>query len=176
MEPIISYIRDGQLLSNSLVAKKVRVRVARFIVLNGELYKRGFSMPYLKCLAPDKVTYVLREIHEGICGNHSGPRSLVGKTIRVGYFWPTMQKDMVELVKKCDKCQWFRNVQHIPRELLMSISSPWPFSTWKIDIVGPLPRGKKQVKFLLVAIDYFTKWVEVEPLEVITEGKIQSFV
>jgi len=101
---------------------------------------------------------------------------LVGKTIRVGYFWPTMQKDMVELVKKCDKCQWFRNVQHILGELLMSICSPWPFSTWKIDIVGPLPRGKKQVKFLLVTIDYFTKWVKAEPLAVITKGKIQSFV
>ena len=172
MEPIISYIRDGQLLSNSLVAKKVRVRAARFIVLNGELYKRGFSMPYLKCLAPDKVTYVLREIHEGICGNHSRPRSLVGKTIRVGYFWPTMQKDVAKLMNKCDKYQRFDNVQHIPGELLTSISSPWPFSTWGIDIVSPLPLGKRQVKFLLVAIDYFTKWIEAEPLAIITEDKI----
>ncbi|XP_075665928.1 uncharacterized protein LOC142635693 [Castanea sativa] len=89
--------------------------------------------------------------------------------VRANYFWPTMQKDAVELVKKCDKCQWFGHVQHIPRELLMSISSPWPFSTWGIDIVGPLPRGKKQVKFLLVAIDYFIKSVEAELLAVITE-------
>ena len=176
MDPILSYIRDGQLPSDPLEARKVRVRAVGFIIVNVELYKRGFSLLYLKCLIPEEVTYVLHEIHERVSGNHSGPRSLVGKTIRVGYFWPTMQKDMVELVKKCDKCQWFRNVQHIPRELLMSISSPWPFSTWKIDIVGPLPRGKKQVKFLLIAIDYFTKWVEVEPFEVITEGKIQSFV
>ena len=119
---------------------------------------------------------MLREIHKGVCGNHSRPRSLVGKTVRAGYFWPTMQKDAVELVKKCDKCQRFGNVQHIPRELLTSISSPWLFSTWGIDIVSPLPRGKKQVKFLLVAIDYFTKWVKAEPLVVITEGKIQIFV
>ena len=92
--------------------------------------------------------------------------------IRVGYFWPTMQKNAVELVKKCDKCQWFSNVQHIPGELLTSISSPWPFSMWEIDIVGPLPFGKRQVKFLLVAIDYFTKWVEAEPLVVIIKDKI----
>ena len=59
MEPIISYIRDGQLPSDSSEVKKVRVRVARFTVLNGELYKRGFSMPYLKCLALDEATYVL---------------------------------------------------------------------------------------------------------------------
>ena len=96
MEPFLSYIRDSQLPSNSSEAKKVKVWVARFTVLNRELYKRGFLMPYLKCLAPDEATYVLREIHESVCGNHSGSRSLVGKMIRVGYFWPTMQKDVVE--------------------------------------------------------------------------------
>ena len=144
--------------------------------MNGKLYKRGFSLSYLKCLNPKEETYVLRESHEGICDNHSGPRSLVGKVIRVGYFWPTMQKDAVELVKKSDKCQWFENVQHIPGELMMSISSPWPFSTWGINIIGPLPQGKKQVKFLPVPIDYFTKWVEVEPLAIITKSKIQNFV
>ena len=90
MKPIISYIKDGKLPSNSSEVKKVRVQAVRFVVLNGELYKRGFSMPYLKCLAPNEVTYVLREIHEGVCGNHSRPRSLVRKMIRVGYFWPTM--------------------------------------------------------------------------------------
>ena len=59
---------------------------------------------------------------------------------------------------------------------MTSISSPWPFSTWGIDIISPLPQGKKQVKFFLVAIDYFTKWVEAEPLEIIMESKIQNFV
>ena len=120
--------------------------------------------------------FVLREIHEGICDDHFEPISLVGKIVRASYFWLTMQKDAAELVKKCDKCQRFGNVQHIPGELLTSISSPWPFSTWHIDIVGPLPLGKKQVKFLLVATDYFTKWVEAKPLVVITEDKIQTFV
>ena len=81
-------------------------------------------MPYLNCLNPKEAMYVLWEIHEGVCGNHSRPRSLVGKTIRAGYFWPTMQKDTIELVKKCDKCQQFGNVQHILVELMMSISSP----------------------------------------------------
>ena len=87
-----------------------------------------------------------------------------------------MQVDARKLVKKCDKCQRFGNVQRLPAERLMTITSPWPFAQWGIDIVGPLPRGKGQVKFLLVAIDYFTKWVEAEALSTITEAKIQSFV
>ena len=82
----------------------------------------------------------------------------------------------MELVKKCDKCQRFRNVQRLPTERLTTIASPWLFAQWGIDIVGPLPLGKGQVKFLLVAIDYFTKWVKVEALAIITEVRIRSFV
>ena len=58
---------------------------------------------------------------------------------------------------------------------MTSISLPWSFSTQGIDIIGPLPQGKKQVKFLLIAINYFTKWVEAEPLVEITESRIQYF-
>ena len=86
-----------------------------------------------------------------------------------------MQIDAVELVKKCDRCQRYGNVQRLPAERLTTISSLWPFTQWEINIVGPLPQGKGQVKFLLVAIDHFTKWVEAETLATITEARIQSF-
>ena len=82
----------------------------------------------------------------------------------------------MELVKKCDRCQRYSNVQRLPTERLMTKSSSWPFAQWGIDIVSPLPQGKGQVKFLLVAIDYFTKWVEAEALAMITEARLQSFV
>ena len=59
-------------------------------------------------------------------------------------------------------------MQHVPGELITSISFPWPFSTWGIDIVHPLPQGKKKIKFLLVAIDYFMKWVIVKPLAILS--------
>ena len=133
-------------------------------------------MPYLKCVDEEEAKYILEEIHQGVCGDHTYPRSLVNKTVRTGYFWPTMQMDAVELVKKCDRCQRYDNVQRLPAERLTTISASWPFAQWGIDIVGPLPQDKDQVKFLLVAIDYFTKWVEVEALATITESKIQSFV
>ena len=133
-------------------------------------------MPYLKCVNEDEAKYILEEIHEGICGDHPGPRSLVSKVIRTGYSWPTMQVDAVELAKKCDKCQRFGNVQRLPTEKLTTIVSPWPFAQWGINIVGPLPQGKGQAKFLLVAIDYFTKWVKAEALATITEARIRSFV
>ena len=92
-------------------------------------------------------------------------------------FAETMQAlDARELIKKCDKYEGFGNVQRLPAERLTTIASPWPFAQWGIHIFGPLPRGKGQVKFLLVVIDYFTKWVEAEALSTITKAKIQSFV
>ena len=59
---------------------------------------------------------------------------------------------------------------------MTAITSPWPSAQWGIDIIRPLPQGKRQVKFLLVTIDYFIKWVQVEALATITEAKVQSFV
>ena len=105
-----------------------------------------------------------------------GAKSLVRKTMRAGYFWPIMQQDAADFVKRCDSYQRYVNVQQIPGEKMTTISLPWPFAQWGIDIMGPLPQGKKQVRFLLVFIDYFMKWVEAEALTTITEAKVQSFV
>ena len=91
MTPIILYLKDGMLPEGKDEARKLRVRSARYVLMNEILYKRGFSQPYLRCLAPDEANYVLREVHEGVCGNHSGARSLVHKVVRVGYYWPNMQ-------------------------------------------------------------------------------------
>ena len=128
MTPIISFLLDGHLPQDTDKARKIKKRVARFTILNDTLYKRGFSMPYLKCVDEDEAKYILEEIHEGVCRDHAGPRSLVSKVIRTGYFWPTMQADAVEPVKQCDKCQRFENIQRLPAEKLTAITSPWPFS------------------------------------------------
>ena len=104
MTSIISFLQDRHLPQDTDEAKKIKKRAARFTILNDTLYKRGFSMPYLKCVDEDEAKYILEEIHGGVCGDHVGPRSLVSKVIWTGYFWPTMQTDAVELVKRCYKC------------------------------------------------------------------------
>ncbi|XP_050259478.1 uncharacterized protein LOC126704547 [Quercus robur] len=159
MTPIISYLKDGRLPEEKDEARKVRVRSARYVLMNEVLYKRGFSQPYLRCLAPDEANYVLREVHEGACGNHSGARSLVHKIVRAGYYWPNMQADAKAYVKVCDQCQRFSNVPRQPSEYLTPMVAPWPFAQWGLDILGPFPLGVRQMKFLVVGIDYFTKWI-----------------
>ena len=64
----------------------------------------------------------------------------------------------------------------VPADTQTPILSPWPFAQWGIDLVGPLPTGRGQVRFAVVAVDYFTKWAEAEPLATITEKQIEKFV
>ena len=67
-------------------------------------------------------------------------------------------------------------ISHLPSESLTSVISPWPFKQWGLDILEPLPIGRGQCKFIIVAMDYFTKWAEVEPLATIKEQKVRNFV
>ena len=107
---LISYLKNGVLPDGREAVRKLKVQVARFIFMKDVLYKRGFSRPYLRCLGPEKADYVMREVYEGICENHSGSQLLAHKLIRAGYYWPTMQKDAQTYVKACDKCQRFNNI------------------------------------------------------------------
>ena len=111
----------------------------------------------MRCLVPKEAEYVMREAHEGICGNHSRVRSLVHKLIRARHYWPTMQKDVQAYVKTYDKCQRFSNTIRKPSEELTPMMALWPFSQWGLDIMGPFPTVVRQLKFLVVGIDYFTK-------------------
>ena len=110
----MSYQKDRRLPEGKNEARKLRIRAARYVLMDEVLYKRGFSQPYLRCLAPDEANYVLKEVHEGAYGNHSGAKSLIHKVVRAGYYWPTVQVDAKTYVKVCDKCQRFSNVPRQP--------------------------------------------------------------
>ena len=124
MTPIISYLKEGQLLEEKDKARKLRVRSAKYVLMDEILYKGGFSQPYLRCLAPDEANYVLREVHEGACGNHSSARSLVHKVVRARYYWPNMQADAKAYVKICDQWQRFSNIPRQPSEYLTPMMAP----------------------------------------------------
>ena len=124
MDPIWDYLVEGTLPSDPKEASKLRARLERFTVHRGTRYKRGFSTPILKCVGKEDVNYILREVHEGVCSNHIGARTLAGKTLRQGYYWPTILKDATELVRRCKACQEHAKISHLPYEPLTSITSP----------------------------------------------------
>ena len=176
MNPTLIYLKDGRLPEDKDEVKRLRIKVAKYVLVDEVLYKRGFSQPYLMCLALDESNNVLREVHERACGNHLEARALVHKVIRAGYYWPTIQADAKAYIKVFDQCQRFNNVPKQPSEYLTPMMAPCPFTQWGLDILGPFPLGTRQMKFLVVGIDHFTKWVEAEPLDKITQQNIKSFV
>ncbi|XP_022156050.1 uncharacterized protein LOC111023020 [Momordica charantia] len=123
MDPIVEFIK-GSPPQDPKEQKKMARRAARFILREGMLYRRGFSLPPLKCVTPEEGLYILREVHEGVCGNHSGARSLSAKVVQQGYYWPTVEQDAKQFVKAYDNCQRFANIIHQPPELLTPISAP----------------------------------------------------
>ena len=142
MSLILAYLKDDVLPEDRKKADRIRRIAPRYWVSKeGHLYRRSYTGPYLRCVHPDTVQNLLWEIHEGVCGGHMGGRSLAHRAIGQGYWWPYMQKDAVQYVKKCDRCQRFAPAIHQPAGSLNPITSPWPFSQWGLDIVGPLPRA-----------------------------------
>ena len=165
MDPIISFLKEDTLPSDKLEAEKIQRKVPRFWLFEDQkLYKRSFSGPYLLCIHPETSELLLEELHKGIYRNHTGGRSLSHRAIMEGYWWPNMQKEAQEYVKKCDQCQRF--IPNIHQ----------PFAHWGLDIVGPFPKAASNNKYLLVGTDYFTKWVEAELLENIRDVDAKKFV
>ena len=106
MDPIWDYINDGTLPDDPKEAAKIRVRSSRFTNHKGSLYKPGFFTPFLKCIAGEDTEYVLREVHEGICGNHIGARTLVGKVFEAGIL-------LAHDTQRCDRPS--QEMQNLPR-------------------------------------------------------------
>ena len=78
--------------------------------------------------------------------------------------------------RKCDKCQRFSNIPRTYPDKLVSMTSAWPFAIWGIDLLSPLPTARPTFKYVVVAVDYFTKWAEAKPLAMISSKKVQDFI
>nr|XP_025616244.1 uncharacterized protein LOC112708272 [Arachis hypogaea] len=174
--PYIQYLRSGTIPNHIDNKGKFRRQASYYTLLNDNLYRRGYSRPLLKCLNRAEADLVLSEAHEGICGIHSGARSLSQKILRAGFYWPTIWKDSKHKVRTCDNCQKHSPTIHLPAEHLHHLTVSWTFEKWGIDILGPFPTAPRQVKYLVVAIDYFSKWIEAQPLAKITSAQMISFV
>ena len=172
MTPAILYLKDGVLPKDKKKARLQRLKAARYTLYDNQLYKRGFSTLLLKCVDLEQGNHILQEIHEGICGNHAEGQSLAYKA-QAGYFWPTID---TEFYKEMLQCQRFPSIPRSHPEKLTSMTSPWPFAVWGIDLIGPMPTARPTFKYAVVVVDYFTKWAEAKLLVVIFSKKVQEFI
>ncbi|RVW32710.1 Transposon Ty3-I Gag-Pol polyprotein [Vitis vinifera] len=156
--------------------RALRQLATRFVICGETLYRRSPDGMLLLCLDRTSADRVMREVHAGVCGPHMGGHMLARKIMRTGYFWLTMETDCCQFVQRCPECQIHGDLIHVPPSELHALTSPWPFSVWGIDIIGKIsPKSSSGHEFILVAIDYFTKWVEAASYARLTSAGVASF-
>ncbi|XP_026420294.1 uncharacterized protein LOC113316297 [Papaver somniferum] len=174
--PIYNYLMKGDLPPDRQEENKIRSRYTHYEVREGILYRRSYLGPLMRCLLQKEGIEIMKSIHYGDAGNQSGTRSLALKTRTQGYFWPYMHRDVKDISTRCEACQRYGRIVHAPSTSLNSVLSVWPFAMWGIDIVGPFVTGTKQSRYIIVATDYFMKWVEAKALQHTRDGDVYEFI
>lgn len=117
-------------------------------------------MELLRCVEAGEASRLVQKIYARTCGPHMNGFTLAKKILRSGYFWLTMETEYICYVKKCHRCKTHIDMILVPPNELHVISSPWLFAVRGMDAIGPIePASSYGHKFILVAIDYFTRWV-----------------
>jgi hypothetical protein len=143
----------------SKIDKKTLRRLAIDFYLDKEiLYKKSSDGTLLRCLDEVEAKDTLQEVYEGICSTYASGHMMARKIRRADYFWMTLEKDCIDYDQKCHKCWVYSDKINAPPVPLFNLTSPWPFTMWGIDVIGPVnPKASNGHGFILVAIDYFTK-------------------
>jgi hypothetical protein len=172
---IVSFLQGNCLSDDEAYIKRMEARTRPYVIIEGELYKEGVCSPLLKCLSRTNGQELMKEIHTGLCGAHIGSRPLLGKVFRQGFYWSKAASNAADLVQKCENCQECARDQKQPSSLTQLIQPTWLLQRWGLDLLGPLPPAQGNFKYVVVAVEYFSKWIEAKPLAMITSATVQKF-
>ncbi|GKD91976.1 reverse transcriptase domain-containing protein [Tanacetum coccineum] len=127
------------------------------------LFKTCADQVIRRCVSGQEAVDILTACHSGPVGGHYGANYTAKKVFDSGFFWLTIYKDAHELVKNCDSCQRQGKISQHDEMPQNSIQVCEIFDVWGIDFMGPFPSSRGN-KYILVAIDYLSKWVEAKAL------------
>jgi len=118
----------------------------------------------------------LKACHDGPCGGHFADKRTAHKVLRMGYYWPSLFKDTKKYVRACDSCQIMGQPNHRDEMPLNPQVTLEPFERWALDFIGPINPPSNQRVYILVCIDYMTKWVEAKALLKANEEPVLTFL
>jgi ribonuclease HI len=157
--------------------KYIRRMAFQFFFSGEILYKRTHDATLLRCVDAEEANRLIQEMHAGLMGAHANGPFLAREIMRAGYYWLTMESDCIRHVQTCHKCQMCHNCKNAPPQYVHTMASPWPFSAWGMDVIGAItPKASNGHEFILVVIDYFTKWVEACSFKNVTQVAVARFV
>eukprot|EP00253_Pinus_taeda_P027202 PITA_27202 len=158
-------------------ARTLKLKAAKFCILNFALYWKYPSGVLLNCLVEKEAKKAMEDCHQGDCGGHHFWKSTANKILRAGYYWPTLFADVYKMVKHCHKSQIFEGKQKLQPLPLKPIEVSAPFQQWGLDFIGEIhPASSSQHRWILIVTDYFTKWIEAIPPRQATDAVIISFL
>ncbi|PKI75907.1 hypothetical protein CRG98_003706 [Punica granatum] len=178
-EDIKHFLQTGQYpqFANHRNRKTLRLLATHYFLSGETLYRRSLDATLLRCVDGQEAQRLIQEVHGGSCGPHMNGLMLAKKIMRFGYFWSTMETDCVKHVRHCRLCQVYADKIKAPPNELHPMAAPWPFSMWGMDVIGPInPKASNGHLFILVAIDYFTKWIEAITLASVTVKAVAHII
>jgi hypothetical protein len=157
--------------------RSLQLQAAKYYVWQGRLGWRSPAGVILRCADLDESKELLKELHSGVCGGHFSARTIAHKIMRASYYWPTLFRDTHSFVRACEACQRFEGKQKLPTLPLDPVIVEAPFQQWGLDFIGQFSQSSSAGHtWILVATDYFTRWVEAVPLRTSSNATIVRFL
>ena len=177
MADIIQFLQTGECSSGlSKGQKQWLVRKAsRYRLINDDLYCKGKDQIMRKVPLSIDIREILASCHEGVCGGHFALDITCRKILQAGFVWPSLQRDVHHWCKTCKECQKSgdRRLTYEPQTPIISYG---PFEKWGIDAIGPLPYAQSGKRYIIMGVDYMTRWAEAVATTRITAKEVAKFI
>ncbi|MCO5579063.1 hypothetical protein L7F22_032915 [Adiantum nelumboides] len=177
LTPVVNYILEGELPKEFTTGQRRKLikQASTFLWLEGALYQKGKDLVCRRVPSTCKIPKILKGLHEEACGGHFSHELTLKKVLLAGYVWPSTHTDVQHWCRSCHNCQVNGNKKLLYGPRQADIANG-PFEKWRIDAMGPLPRIANGKLYILVAIDYMTRWVEAQSVARVNEKIVSKFV
>ncbi|MCO5596672.1 hypothetical protein L7F22_050740 [Adiantum nelumboides] len=177
LTPVVNYILEGEFPKEFTTGQRRKLikQASTFLWLEGSLYQKGKDLVCRRVPSTNEIPKILKGLHEEACGGHFSHELTLKKVLLAGYVWPSMHADVQHWCRSYHNCQVNGNKKLLygPRQAIIANG---PFEKWGIDAMGPLPRTANGKLYILVAIDYMTRWVEAQSVAKVNEKTVSKFV
>ena len=160
---------------NTHQKKKFAYDVKHYFWEEPQLFHVGADQIIRRCVPEEEQEHILAMCHSSLCGGHFASRRTGAKVLQSGFYWPTLFKDAIKYCKECLKCQSTLNISkrdEMPLETILEVEI---FDLWGIDFMGPFPPSEGK-EYILVAVDYVSKWVEAIPTRTNDHRVVNKFI
>eukprot|EP00253_Pinus_taeda_P035367 PITA_35367 len=175
---IVNYLVLAQFLPHLSSKEKSKIvrKSAPFTWIGGNLFKLGPDQILRKCVREEEVFDILLTYHDGPCGGHFVAKRTTFKILEARYYWPTFHQYVKRYISQCEWCQRMGKPTPKDEMPLQPQVTFEPFDKWGMDFVGPINPPSKQKSYIIMCMDYLTKWAKTKVIKAATEEKVAEFL